>query len=90
MSKVTTSFTLDTQEDRDILQWLHSLPKREKSKAIRRALRAACNGQQGITLADIYDAIQELRRLGMVMVPAFNGHEDEPHDIAASLDNLGL
>ena len=64
--------------------------KREKSKAIRQALREAFGGRQGITLEDIYDAIQDLRRCGMVASPTTNGQEDEPPDIAASLDNLGI
>jgi len=54
------------------------------------ALRAAFSGRQEITLEDVYEAIQNLQRSGIVMTPASNGHDDEPPDIAASLDNLGL
>ncbi len=91
MAKQTITFVVDTERDRDILRWLGS--QDNKSAAIREAIRAHL-GRGGITLTDVYEAIQDLRRSGRLSVadtqPCNLESSDEPPDVAASLDNLGL
>lgn len=96
MATVTVSFTLDDQADREIVQWLARLPKRRKSAAIREALRQHLQGK-GIKLSDVYQAVREIDRklaAGAVVVgvndPSDAIDTDEPPDLAAVLDNLGL
>ena len=95
MATVTVSFTLDDQADREVLQWLARLPKRQKSAAIREALHAHLQGQ-GITLGDIFQVVREMDRKlssGTVVAVAVDASEvdiDEPPDVAVKLDNLGL
>jgi hypothetical protein len=89
MARQTITFVLDTVRDRDILHWLEG--QENKSAAIREAIRAHL-GRSGITLADVYVAIQELKRGGWVPVPQApaTAASDEPPDVAAALDSLGL
>jgi len=98
MAKVTISFTLDGERDRRILRYLESLPRGEKSAAIRAALDAHLGGG-GITLGDVYQAVKDIeRRLACGVVLAQGGiqegdHQvpaDEPADVAANLDTLGM
>jgi hypothetical protein len=98
MTKVVMSFTLDSQNDRQILQYLQALPKGERSQAIRNALDAQIGGEP-TTLGDVYQAVKDLERKlasGPVLVqagsPGISPHEpeDEPADVAANLDGLGL
>ena len=53
MTKVTISFTLDSERDRRILHYLEGLPKGEKSGAIREALDARLGGGS-VTLGDVF------------------------------------
>lgn len=92
MGRVIVSFSLDTEEDRDILRWLER--QESKSAAIREALRAHLLG--GVTLGDVYQAVKDLERLirsGVVVAagrPADpQGEPEEPPDLAAALDALG-
>jgi hypothetical protein len=89
MARQTITFVLDTARDRDILHWLEG--QENKSAAIREAIRAHL-GRSGITLADVYEAIQELKRGGWVPVSQASAAaaSDEPPDVAAALDSLGL
>jgi hypothetical protein len=93
MGSVTISFTLDSKGDLDLLRWLSTLPRRGKSEAIRDALRANL-GNAGITLADVYRLLLEVKsgmKAGVVI--AGDGQQaisTEPADIAARLDRLGL
>ena len=98
MAKVVMSFTLDSQNDRQILQYLKALPKGERSQAIRNALDAQIEGERA-TLGDVYQAVKDLeRKLASGQVSAQAGSigtspyesEDEPADVAANLDGLGL
>jgi len=96
MATVTVSFTLDEQVDHEIVRWLARLPKRQKSAAIREALRKHLQGQ-GVTLSDIYQAVREIDRKlasGAIVVGNRDASEtidtDEPPDVAAALDSLGL
>ncbi|MCS7226786.1 MAG: hypothetical protein NZ821_07335 [Gloeomargarita sp. SKYB31] len=91
MGRVIVSFSLDTEEDRDILRWLER--QESKSAAIREALRSHLVG--GVTLGDVYQAVKDLERLmrsGVVLAagPADPQDEpDEPPDLAAALEALG-
>ncbi len=101
--KATVSFSLDTEADHDILRWLNSRPRKQRSRAIREALRAHI-GRSGVTLADVYHAIQELRREGLQVAtqgqasphagePPRGSAQDapaDPPDGAAALDRLGV
>lgn len=91
MAKITVGFTLDTDDDRRIIRWLQGLRKGEKSKEIRAALHAHL-GKGGITLGDIYEAIQDLQRSGVVVqqTPQTEHQADVPADVLERLDKLGL
>ena len=95
MATVTIPFTLDDQADRDIIAWLDRQPKRQRSAAIRDALHAYVSDR--VTLADVYQAVQELDRKlssGAIFVGGGGASDpedaEEPPDVAAALDNLGL
>ena len=95
--RITVSFSLDDTQDRDLLRWLDQQPPRQRSAAIRAALRSSV-GRQDITLADVYQAVQDLKRQGLTFSATASPGQgddrhagaDEPDDIAAALDNLGL
>jgi hypothetical protein len=98
MARVVMSFSLDSQEDRRILHYLEGLPRGEKSKAIRDALHAHLGGGS-VTLRDVLQAVNDLEhRLGSCFVSAHATNVgrvpqtsvDEPADVAANLDGLGL
>lgn len=91
MGKVTISFTLDTEEDKDILRWLKRQDRRRRSLAIREALRERVMG--GITLGDVYQAVKDLERKmrsGSVTIAPVDDDTDwdEPPEAAAALDAL--
>ncbi len=89
--KTTIAFALDTERDRDVIHWLDAQPN--KSAAVREAIRAQMK-KGGVTLGDIYEAIMELKRQGFASQGQPDGASpeggDEPPDIVAALDNLGL
>lgn len=91
MARQTITFVLDTERDRDIVRWLEG--QDNKSAAIREAIRAH-SGRGDITLADIYEAIQDLKQRSWIPGPEAQTHttsaHDEPPDVAAALDSLGL
>jgi hypothetical protein len=91
MGKIIVSFSLNSDRDRRIVQWLNS--QQNKSAAIREALEAHLGGGS-VTLSDIYRAVRELeRRIGsQSLVPAVPDSVPayEPPDVAANLDALGL
>jgi hypothetical protein len=95
MPKVTISFTLESERDRQILRYLEGLPKGRKSAAIREALDAYL-GSAGVTLTDVYRVLMDIeRRLaeGIVLTQSDTTPQkftDEPVDVAANLDALGL
>ena len=92
MATVTVSFSLDTEADQNILCWIDSLPKRKRSEAIREALRGHL--EHGVSLGDVYQAVLALeRKIGQGVILSSGNHKEvseEPEDIAAALDNLGL
>ncbi len=94
MAKVTLSFTINTDTDQDLLDWYDAIGSREKSKAIRAALRTHISetAYHDVTLRDIYQAIQALGRSGIQAQDAPVTQSEtgsEPDDIADTLDNLG-
>ena len=91
MAKVTVCFSLDSERDRDLVRWLENLPKRGRSEAIRYTLRSNLS-RSGITLGDIYEAIMDLKRHGFVVGAQSSTTltNDEPPDVAAALNTLGL
>lgn len=96
MASVTISFTLDSDEHANLLRWLKSLPKRERSGVIREALLTHLGQGGSVSLNDVYQAVKELDR--RLKNGAFVGNgetsrgeaPDEPPDVAANLDGLGL
>ena len=91
MARQVMTFSLDTEEDKRIVRWLESLPKRGRSEAIRKAL-AAYLGHNGITLRDIYEAIQDLKRCGVAVASQDDSkpQSDVPADVLENLGRLGL
>ena len=98
MTKVTISFTLDSERDRRILRHLEGLHRGEKSAAIRHALAMQMGGAR-VTLGDVYQAVKDLERkvANSIVVAQDDSREgpvqeavDEPADVAANLDSLGL
>jgi len=91
MSKQPITFIVNTDRDQDILRWLGR--QDNKSAAIRDAIRAHLSGGD-ITLADVYEAIQDLKCSSWRPAPRAQSsaatHDTEPPDVAATLDSLGL
>ena len=93
--KITVSFTLNSEKDADILDWLDGLASGEKSSQIRDAVRSYIRSWAGedITLRDIMREIQDLKRHGVVVqsgVVEESDGCDEPPDIVNTLKNLGI
>ena len=91
MARQTITFVLDTERDRDVLRWLQA--QENKSAAIREAIRAHLT-DEAITLADVYEAVLDLQRRCWTPVPNAQTSDaatsEEPPDVAAALDSLGL
>lgn len=84
------NFLTNEDRDADILKWLEA--QDNKSEAIRAAIRLAMRGEverPEITLQDIYQELQDIKRNGFIMRDD-KGDYDEPADVAANLENLGL
>lgn len=91
--KTTTSFSLDTEVDKDIQRWLEQQPPNRRSEAIRAAIREHL-AHGGITVGDVYQAVQALRKdiQSRTFAAAAGGNEpeiDEPAAAVAALDRLG-
>jgi hypothetical protein len=87
--KITITFSLDAETDRDLLRWLDRQDNR--SEAIRASIRAHISGC--VTLGDVYQAVRNLERTlksGMVVQnnTSDDGDWDEPPAAAAALDAL--
>ena len=91
MARQTITFVLDSERDRDILRWLAN--QENKSAAIREAVRMRLR-HNGISLADVYEAILDLQRRSWISSSAGQvgeaASQEEPPDVAAALDSLGL
>lgn len=93
MGRKIYTFSLNEQDDRQLIRWLDGLPKGEKSGAIRAALHRYIMGGAGVTLGDVYEAVQELGRkvgTGYVVVQQGGQQHAEPPDVAGNIDKLGL
>lgn len=94
MTSVTVNFTLDSEKHASLLRWLKSLPRRRRSDAIREILQAHLSNS--VTLSDVYQAVRDLDRKLQSGTFVVGGEADqsdapdEPPDVAANLDNLGL
>lgn len=91
----TYSFSVDEKTHPRVIRWLESFGRGERSKEICKALDAWVSGQS-VTHSDIHQEVKAIRRMlesGTFLVssaePKNNGN-DEPADIAESLDSLGL
>jgi hypothetical protein len=91
MARQTITFVLDTGRDRDVLRWLQG--QENKSAAIREAIRAHLAGE-AVTLADVYEAVLDLQRCCWPRLPDAQSTgaptSEEPPDVAAALDSLGI
>ncbi len=94
MAKVTLTFSLDSEEHRDILAFFDALRPGEKSQAFREMAQAYISNR--LTLADLYQELTEIRRLlkaGAVVSdnPAGDDQEDPlVAKVEGLLSTLGL
>lgn len=90
MPSVTISFTLDNEQDHDLLAWLKSQGSRGRSAAIRDTLRQGLAGSRPLTVNDIRQVIRS--ELATCMVRSGSSGVDlqssEPERAAANLDAL--
>ena len=91
--KVIVPVSMDSEADRDLLQWLDQ--QENRSGAVREALRAYID-RSGVTLGDVYQAVRDLERklqTGAVVsrtpddCDSGNGWQ-EPPGVAEALDAL--
>lgn len=90
MARVTVTFTLDSEKDARLVRWLDQAGNR--SAAIREALNANL-GDAGVTLGDVYQAVKDLEhKIGAASFAVISepSRGEEPPDVAATLDGLGL
>ena len=91
--KVIVPISMDSEADRDLLQWLEQ--QENRSGAVREALRAYID-RSGVTLGDVYRVVRDLER--KLQTGAFesrtpddsdsgNGWQ-EPPGVAEALDAL--
>jgi Arc/MetJ-type ribon-helix-helix transcriptional regulator len=85
--KTTVSFSLDTEEDADIVRWLKRQRGRGRSEAIRQAIRAGWTNDQ-VRLERKIDAI--LTRLNNGVVAVGPSEEVTTPPRRRALDELGL
>ncbi len=91
MARQTITFVLDSERDWDVLRYLEA--QTIKSAAIREVIRGHAR-RSDVTLDDIYEAIQELKGRTLALPPEAQeggrSPDEEPSDVAAALDSLGL
>lgn len=97
MANTQLSLSLNTERDRDILEYADSLPPRKVSEHMRNAIRASISGQ--VTLADIMQELAEIKRMlrsGAVVAAqagaadAADGADPRVADAARKIADLGL
>jgi hypothetical protein len=95
MASVVVSIALDTEKHRQVIAWLKSLKKGKRSETVAEVLMEHVD-RSGVTLGDVYQAVKELERklhngaLVARNLAAPDDAPDEPPDVAANLDSLGL
>ena len=72
MTKVALSFSVDTEDDRDILQFLDRVPQGRRSMEFRRVFKSALCP---VTLGAIYQKLTDIERLLRAGAVA-TGHAD--------------
>ena len=89
----TVSFSADTERDRELLAWLER--QENKSATCRAALRAYRGG--GVTLADVYHEVVEVKRqiksgVPVVSADGLDDDADDPQvaEVQSRLADLGL
>lgn len=96
--RTTAAFSLDTDDDADIVVWLSA--QGNKSAAVRQAIRASWL-RDSVTLGDVLNAVGEVKRLlrsGVVVNGNAGANDDgdaveltpEERAAQAALDGLGL
>ena len=94
MARTTKTITLDTERDRDLLQWMarqHNL-----AQAIRDALRSAISRPPEATLDQVLHAIQDLEAkiqhmpAAPAQMPPSGGDAPGTEEAGKALDRLGL
>jgi hypothetical protein len=91
--KVVIPVSMDTEADRDLLQWLEK--QENRSRAVREALRAYI-GRGGVTLGDVYQVVCDLERKLQAGAAVSRTPDDydgdsewqEPPGVAEALDAL--
>jgi len=96
MASLTVSFTVDSERDADLVAWMDKQEARQKSAAIREALRAGIVGGS-VTLADVAQDLRQIKRMlksGVVMqadqADTGNAEDPEAAAVADKLAGLGL
>jgi len=84
--RIVIPLSLHSKRDADILAWIEQQPERERSAAIRRAVRAHINN--GVTLADVYQAIAELKQGVIVAAPQPEPEPETDPELDSNLDAL--
>jgi len=89
-TKLVVTFSLNGEDDKDVIRWLEHQSNR--SLAIREAIRDHIR-RNGLTLADVYQAIKSLEnklQAGAMVTSLQEGDvwSDEPPEAAAALDAL--
>lgn len=91
MNNVTISFSLNPKTDADLVRWLDRQPPRRRSQAIREMLRVGMNGAGDDGLRRDIREIKRMLESGVVVTSGKSETaRDEPEDVAAALDSLGL
>jgi len=91
--KVIVPVSMDSDADRDLLQWLDQ--QENRSGAVREALRAYID-RSGVTLGDVYQAVRDLERKLQTGAVVSRTPDDcdsgtgwqEPPGVAEALDAL--
>lgn len=87
MASICKLISFDDERDKDILDRLAQCSN--ASQFVRDACRLAMD-EERISLATILKEIREIKRNGIAVSGNGKVERDEPEDIAASLDKLGL
>jgi len=87
MPRTIVPVSLDVQADGDIMDWLERIPEGRRSSTIREAIRAYI-GQETVTLADVYRAVLELKRLRPVVDDDVEVETGEDPEVSINLDKL--
>jgi hypothetical protein len=90
-------FSLDHNNDADILEYLDGLPTHQRSVVIRDALRSYIH-HDGVTLGDIWEDLQALKAMNINLqgrgISLKEKEKKDPseisEDILSNLDQLGV